>query len=849
MCRQFRSRAATFGACLLSVFMSLSATALTLTGAQSRKVHGTSGTYDLALDRVALIGGAITVESRVIGAGHKIVFQFDGPITTTGTVSTFDIGGGPIGNATAVASGNDVEVTLTSIEDNRRARVVLTGVNGLLNTEVSIGFLAGDINNTFSVNSSDISAIKARSGQSVTAAANNFKFDIDASGAINSSDISAVKARSGVTLGTSPPPSVTLPGVAAQVSVTTPLTANATIGAGGVISRVEYFEGPTKLGEATSAPYTVNWTPSVEGPTALIAKAIDTTGAFAVSPVVNIAVGPHPKADAARLLTQATFGASLNEINRVAAMTPAAYLDEQFNIAQTSHLNTVRNDPLYPTTPYSVMTPSIWKQYFEAPDQLRQRVANALSQIMVISMNNNTIGDQACAPASYLDLLGANAFGNFRNLIKDVTLSPAMGEYLDMKGSAKADLDPRSPTIPSENYARELMQLFTIGTVMLNIDGSVQFDAGGKPINTYSEATAQEVARALTGWNHAGQNQADPYKWLYPDVPYPSVTNAVKACTGWSAPMEPWLTSYRSSDGGSHLITGGAHDMGAKTLLTYPGSAGFSQNLPAGQTAVQDLDSVINNLFNHPNVGPFIGEQLIQRLVTSNPSGAYVTRVANAFNDNGSGVRGDMKAVIRAILLDPEARAPRGTQPNTFGKLREPIMRFTHLHRAFDAKMAGGYYSAIYDLGGSDSLGQSPLRAGSVFNFYHPDYSPSGPLAVAQLVGPEFEIANSATISGFMDFSKFAIVGGFNQGQATTNPNIWLKPVYDPYIALAGNPAAMVDALNLTLLSGGISAQFRSQLIDVVTKLTDSNPSTQATERFKTAFWLIMNSPEYSIQK
>jgi hypothetical protein len=224
-----------------------------------------------------------------------------------------------------------------------------------------------------------------------------------------------------------------------------------------------------------------------------------------------------------------------------------------------------------------------------------------------------------------------------------------------------------------------------------------------------------------------------------------------------------------------------------------------------------------------------------------------VSRVASAFNNNGTGVRGDMKAVIRAILLDPEARAPRSAQLNSFGKLREPILRFTHLHRAFDARMAGGSYRSIYDLGSSDSLGQSPLRAGSVFNFYHPDYAPSGPLTIAQLVGPEFEIANSATISGFMDFSKYGIVGGFNQ--SSTDPNTRLQPSYSSYIALANNPAAMIDAMNVTLLSAGMSAQFRTQLIDVVTKLTDSNATTQATERFKTAFWLIMNSPEYSIQK
>ena len=730
MSRNIRLRAVTFGACLILILLSLPASGLTLISAQSRKVHSAAGTFDLALDRASDITGAITVESRIIGVGHSIVFQFDAPVTTSGLASLVDVANAPIGNVTAQVIGNDVVLTLTNVADNRRVKVRLTGVNGSLDASVSIGFLAGDVNNSFSVNASDITAIKARSGQTVSVSANTFRYDINVSGSINASDISAVKARSGVALGTTPPPAVLLANVAApQVSMPSALNANATIGSGGAIARVEFFDGAAKIGEVATPPYTLNWTPGVEGQATLIAKAVDANGAFNSSAPITVGVGPHPQADAARLLTQATFGAPVAEISRVALLTPTAYLDEQFNIAQTLHLTTVRNDPFYPTTPYSVMMPSIWKQYFEAPDQLRQRVAFALSQIMVISMNNNTIGDQACGPASYLDMLGAHAFGNFRNLLKDVTLSPAMGEYHDMKGSAKAD--PVLNSILSENYAREMMQLFSIGTVMLNIDGSLQFDAMGKPINTYSEATAQEVARALTGWNYAGQNQADPYKWLYPDVPYPGeAVSAAKACTGWSAPMEPWLAGYRSADG-KRTITGGAHDTGAKTLLTYPGSVAFSQSIPAGQTPMQDLDAVINNVFNHPNVGPFISEQLIMRLVTSNPSAGYVTRVASVFNNNGAGVRGDMKAVVRAILLDPEARAPRTAQPNTFGKLREPIIRFTHMHRAFEARMPGGSYRSIYDLGGSDSLGQSPLRAPSVFNFYHPDYTPSGPLSRA----------------------------------------------------------------------------------------------------------------------
>lgn len=552
-----------------------------------------------------------------------------------------------------------------------------------------------------------------------------------------------------------------------------------------------------------------------------------------------------PLADAARLLSQATFGATLDEINRTSNIGPAAWIEEQFNKSQTSHLTTVRNDPNYPAQPWGVLMPSIWKQYFEADDQLRQRMAYALSQIMVISNLNNRVGDQACAGGSYLDMLGRNAFGNFKDLLKEMTLSPAMGEYLDMKGSAKADAVLNS--IPSENYARELLQLFAIGTVMLNQDGSVQFGANGKPVDTYTEETAQEFARALTGWMFAGQDQTKPWRWLYPDVPYPTdAVSGEKACVAWSSAMQPWTATYRSSDDKRDIV-GGAHDTGAKTLLTYPGSDGFKKTLPAGQTAQQDLDDVITNIFNHPNIGPFIGEQLIQRLVTSNPSGGYVARVAAAFNNNGSGVRGDMRAVVRAILLDPEARAPITSQSDNYGKLREPVVRFVQFHRSFNARPANGSYAHLWDFTTSDALGQNPLRSPSVFNFYHPDFAPGGRLSRAGLVGPEFEITNSATLSGFMDFSKWAIINGFGQYESDTSK--WVKPNYDTLISLAPTPSSMVETMNVLLMSGSMSAQFKASLIDVATKLTDSNAATQSAERVKTVLWLILNSPEYSIQK
>jgi uncharacterized protein (DUF1800 family) len=642
-----------------------------------------------------------------------------------------------------------------------------------------------------------------------------------------------------------PTVSLTTPTSGANFAVGTAVSITpAAVDPDGIVTKVEFFEGSTKLGESTTAPFTFSWLPNSEGAKTITAKATDNSNGVSASLASSVNITASSTINASRLLAQATFGATREEIDRVAALGAAAYLEEQFGRAQTSHLTTVRNDPRYPTEPYAVMQPSIWKQYFEANDQLRQRMVFALSQILVISQQNNTIGDAACGTASYLDILGKNAFGNFRDLLKEVTLSPAMGHYLDMKQSAKADATLNS--IPNENYARELMQLFSIGTVMLNNDGSPQF-VNGKTVETYSEETAQAVARALTGWTYAGQDQTKSWRWLYPDVPYPqNVADGIKACDAWSKPMEPWAASYRSADD-KRDITGGAHDTGAKTLLTYPGSDNFKKNIPANQTPMQDIDAVIDNVFNHPNVGPFIGELLIQRLVTSNPSGAYVSRVANAFNNNGAGVRGDMKAVIRAILLDAEARTSPGSLPASFGKLREPVVRFVQFHRAFNAKMVNGNYASLYDFTSSDSLGQNPLRAGSVFNFYSPEFAPSGPISKAGLVGPEFGITNSATISGFMDFSKYAIINGY--GQYESDKTKWIQPNYDFYIALAPNPPAMVDQLNSLLLSGQMSSQFRTKLIEVATKLTDSNITTQNAERFKLVLWLILNSPEYSIQK
>ena len=551
-----------------------------------------------------------------------------------------------------------------------------------------------------------------------------------------------------------------------------------------------------------------------------------------------------PKKDASRLMRQATFGATRDVINAVANQGPAAWIEAEFAKPITSHLTTVKADPRLVADPWAVTTPSLWKQYFEGDDQLRQRVGYALMQIFVVSLNNNTVGDASCGPAAYADLMNLHAFGNIRNLLRDITMNPIMGEYLSMKESAKAD--SLLGTQPDENYAREVMQLFSIGTVMLNNDGSVKLDANGNPIPTYTEDTVKDFAKALSGWTFTGQNQTQPWRWLYPDI-WDSDPNlrTQKACAAWSSPMQPWTgLKYRSADD-KRDITGQPHDAGAKTLLAYPG-APFS-SLPAGQSAQTDLDNLIDNLFNHPNVGPFLSRQLIQRLVTSNPTPQYVGRVAAKFNNNGSGVRGDMKAVLRAILLDSEARNLTVAARATYGKLTEPVVRFVQLHRAFNAKRTSGYYD-MWDFGAPTALNQSPMHAPSVFNFYHPTYMPAGPLSQANLVGPEYEITNASSVAGYADFSKWAIIGGFDHSSSTVGNRI--LPDYSYYLGLAGTPQQMIDELDWVLCANGMNSTFKTAVVQSVGKVVNAgNIPAQNLERLNMALWLIINSPDYSVQK
>jgi hypothetical protein len=318
-----------------------------------------------------------------------------------------------------------------------------------------------------------------------------------------------------------------------------------------------------------------------------------------------------------------------------------------------------------------------------------------------------------------------------------------------------------------------------------------------------------------------------------------------KACPAWSTPMEPWATAFNSADN-ARIIPGPAHDTGAKQLLAYLG-APYS-TLPAGQSARNDLENALDNLFFHPNVGPFLAKQLIQRLVTSNPSPAYVLRVARKFNDNGSGVRGDMKAVVRAILLDSEARSLAVAGQPTFGKLTEPVVRFVQFNRAFNARTSSGVYDLIAEyLRQTDALNQAPMWAPSVFNFYHPNYVPAGPMTTARLVGPEFEITEAASISGFAGWVMADLIPGYRPNEP--DPGKRITPDYTYYRSLGGTPAQMIDELELVLCASCLDPALKALMAQSLAKLPPDSAANRDSDRLHNALWLILNSPDYLVQQ
>jgi uncharacterized protein (DUF1800 family) len=557
--------------------------------------------------------------------------------------------------------------------------------------------------------------------------------------------------------------------------------------------------------------------------------------------------GPASDADTVRFLEQASWGPTPAEIARVKAIGFKAYLDEQFSLAPTnvakgsnypdlafplddSNQQCPTTNPADPNYNQAVcfrdnfsMYP-VQRNFFSnalyGNDQLRQRVAFALHQILVVSANSEVNRPSWMTP--YLQALDRNAFGNYRTLLNEITLTPAMGEFLDMRLSTR--------TSPNENFAREVLQLFSLGTDVLNLDGTQQRDAQGNTIPTYTQTDVNEFTRVFTGWNFA--------------------TAFASGVTNFRDPMVP--------RGGQN------HDAGAKTLLNgFTIAACSSPNGTANIACAQsDMTAVMNHLANHPNVGPFIGKQLIQHLVTSNPSPAYVQRVARVFNNDCDGLysqgctntRGNLKFVVQAILLDPEARGDVKTDPN-YGKLREPAQYVNGFLRAFNVKSFDKTTTSdgvLGQRGGTDftgTLDQAIFLPPTVFSYYQPGYEVPG----TKLLGPAFGIlSTTTTLRRANDINTLV----YNGVSATTTPTAGSpdRPRGTSIDianleALAGNPIDVVNALDSLLLHGTMNPQMRTSIITAMNAITDANVTTRNQKRARTAVYLVATSSQYDIQR
>lgn len=509
---------------------------------------------------------------------------------------------------------------------------------------------------------------------------------------------------------------------------------------------------------------------------------------------------------AGRLMYKATFGPKLTEIRHLQALGVDSWITQQINTPATLQepcMQAILANPAWPLYQNSRME-SWFLNSAEAPDQLRQRMAFALSEIFVVS-DAASLGNEVMGLAKYYDMLAINAFGNYRDLLEDVTLNTMMGFYLGMFRNAKAD--PSQGTQPDENYAREILQLFSIGLHQLNLDGTEILDIDDNPIPTYDQTTIENFARVFTGWNYAGCPENN-WMWCNPTEP------TVDAY----APMEP-IESY--------------HDTDAKTLLN-------GVQIAAGQTAYQDLTAALDNIFNHPNVPPFISKQLIQRFVTSNPSPAYVQRVAGVFVDNGAGVRGDLDAVIRAILTDDEASNPSHLNNPAYGKLKEPLIRYLNLLRAFEARSPTGRYGNW-----NPEFGylQRPLGSPSVFNFFKPGYQLPGPIRNQGLVSPEFQITSETTVISVANEMNEAINRGHHLVTHWNDnmPRLQLQRE----LLLINNPSALLDHLDLLLFSGQMSAQTRATGLNLLNDISQEPDIT----RLASLIYVLVLSPDFVVQR
>ena len=549
-------------------------------------------------------------------------------------------------------------------------------------------------------------------------------------------------------------------------------------------------------------------------------------------------------AEASRFLAQASYGSNPKDIKALTGRTANEWIEAQFLRPPFSLLNAMRYwrqrrgpEGNKDVTELQDAHNAWWVSTIQQ-DQLRQRVAFALSQIFVVS-SAGVVGEYPKGLVSYYDTLVRGAFGNFRQLLQDVTLHPMMGTYLTYIGNRKERFDStgKLTQAPDENYAREVMQLFTIGLEQLNLDGTPKKDAQGRPIPTYSNNDVIGLARVFTGWSWNGGR----------------LTHECFFRAGYCAEN----TNERET---RPMV---AYDQYHSTLE----KRFLGTTIAEGQSrTTADLKLALDTLFNHPNVGPFIGRQLIQRLVTSNPSPAYVRRVASAFNNNGQGVRGDMKAVIRAVLLDEEARGDNARKQPSFGRIREPVLRFTHLMRALEASSRTGYWG----IGRTDvpgNLNQTAMRAPSVFNFYRPGYSPAGtPVARAGLVAPEMQITQESSVAGYADYLD-RFVGGTSiyivgLGDMIPHPDgerhsggqaREIKFNLEPLIAKAKDVNQLLDEINVLFLNGQMQSDTRTiihrAVSEAVPKRNNDDMRRVYRERVSLALYLALLSTDYLVLK
>lgn len=519
-------------------------------------------------------------------------------------------------------------------------------------------------------------------------------------------------------------------------------------------------------------------------------------GGASAGPPPPIVVVPAPltAAEASRFLGQASMGATRVMIDDVVAKGYEGWLTEQFAMPRaTKHydwLVSYSYNVAANRDNQAGFDTVMWRQAIAEPDQLRQRVGMALLDILVVGIDGVNLNWKQFGMAAYVDLLLDNAFGSFRTLLGAITTNAAMSSYLTFLNNRKASTS--TGAIPDENYARELMQLFTLGLYRLNPDGTPQ--GGATPVETYVQQDVAQLARVFTGLSLVNSDSSTPDRLRQPLI-----------------------------------VNAGLNETGASSFLGASTSGG-------GMAAVE---IALDTIFAHPNVPPFISSQLIQRLVTSNPSPAYVGRVAAVFANNGSGARGDLKAVVRAILTDMEARGAASLNSSTGGKLRAPILRLTGWARAFGATSPSNTWPVGDTTSPTTRLGQSPGRSPSVFNFFRPGYTPpSTGISSAGLVAPEFQLANELTAVGYVNFMSGLIANGIGD----------LKPDYTAILTKTADSDALVTEVNLVLAAGQLSAA----TVTAIKAAVDSISPTAANSslmRVQTAILLTMASPDYLIAR